>query len=375
MQFYRDSEPLLNADVELPKLRRPAVGWILLSLGVIVSCSYLIYRPRQDQVESRFAPRLADRLQWYPLESSNAVVTNLEQVLYGSHGGYPYQWHEWFRNFGESAGFAHSLAEKYVLVPPGVFHRKSEIYLVSAQPFLEHGKPRRIVIYKHADDFGAADVDEDSIQTAFEQAGRQIPAPTTAAKPPLPPPGTTRNVRHQYLSAWLETRAMFSRLEWWGMAPRTARIVEKAVCWSLGLACVWIIGYCFWPVAAKGPKHECALAPQLSTARKVWAMIGYSLLFLLIMCFMAPSFGSDRGYGQLYFHLLLPYSAGWEAMPHQAASRAFLISILVFGQIAVYGFALGYAWIRNRLGLAAAIVAYIHILAIAFSVAVVVSTR
>jgi len=90
MQYYRESEPLLTADLEFPRFRRPAAGWILLYLGVAVICSYLIYMPSQHEVESRFASQLARRLQWYPLEFPDTPITNLAQVLYGSRGGYSY---------------------------------------------------------------------------------------------------------------------------------------------------------------------------------------------------------------------------------------------------------------------------------------------
>ena len=55
MQYYRESEPLLNADLEFPKFRRPTAGWILLAVAVVVTCSHLIYMPGQHEVESRFA--------------------------------------------------------------------------------------------------------------------------------------------------------------------------------------------------------------------------------------------------------------------------------------------------------------------------------
>lgn len=99
--------------------RAPGSGWVLLTAMVVLLCSYFLYMPAQHEVESRFASQLARRLQWYPLEFQNTPITNLAQVLYDVHGGYPYGWHEWFRDYGSDAGFAHSLAEKYVLAPVG----------------------------------------------------------------------------------------------------------------------------------------------------------------------------------------------------------------------------------------------------------------
>ena len=164
----------------------------MLAVAAVVLGSYCLYMPAQHKVESRFAGQLARRLQWYPLEFPDSPITNLAQVLYGVPGGYPYQWHEWFRVYGSDAGFTHSLVEKYVLVPPGVFHR-GEMYWLSAQPFLEHGRPHRTVVYRQTNDVWSEVVSERWIQEAFRNAGQVIPPPTSATSPPPPPPSTTRS--------------------------------------------------------------------------------------------------------------------------------------------------------------------------------------
>jgi hypothetical protein len=99
------------------------------------------------------------------------------------------------------------------------------------------------------------------------------------------------------------------------------------------------------------------------------------LLFFLIIGFMLPAVGSDRGLGQLFLHLALPYWAAWEAMPHESRSALPVRGILFLGQIGTYVIVLGHAWIKNRLGSTAAIFALVHFLAIAVSVLILRSTR
>ncbi len=77
---------------------------------------------------------------------------------------------------------------------------------------------------------------------------------------------------------------------------------------------------------------------------------------------------SDRGYGQLYLHLLFPYTAAWEAREYRGASGSGVAGMLSWGQIVVYDLALSVAWIRNRLRFTAIVLAIIHLLAIAFSI-------
>ena len=171
---------------------------------MVVICSHALYLPEQHEVESRFDSELARRLQWYPLQFPDTPLTNLAQVLYGSRGGYPYQWHEWIRIYGTNAGFAHSLAEKYVAVPPGVFsHRREEFSYVSARPFPKRGDAYRTVIYRQTNNYWAEAVREDWVRRAFQDAKQTIAAPLVAASPQPPPPSTSRNPRRYYLSVWL----------------------------------------------------------------------------------------------------------------------------------------------------------------------------
>jgi len=352
------------------------LGWTALIGMVVVLCSYFIYMPAQREVESRFASQLARRLQWYPLEFTNTVVTNLAQVLYDVHGGYPYGWHEWFRIYGSDAGFTHSLAEKYVLTQPGVFLR-GEVYLISAQPFMEKGRQHRIVIYNQTYGFGSDSISERRIQEAFQNAGKEIPMPVTTGTPPLPPSSTIRNVRpySYYMSAWLETRGSFSQLEWKGLSPWTARAIEQIVAWGLSVIGVLFIGYCLWPVPAMNRNEEVPLVAPMTTTQKIWSMIVGTMAFFVVLGFMLPALGSDRGYGQLLLHLVLPYLAAWEWLPVQKSAWPLIRGILFFGQIAVYAVFMCLAWIRNRLGLAMIALSAIHLFFVAISIWVFLNRR
>lgn len=351
-------------------------GWFLFGVAVFVICSYALYMSDQCEVESRFAPELARRFTWYPAEFPDTPITNLAQVLYGSHGGYPYQWHEWFRVYEKNAGFSNSLSEKYVAVPPGVSIGKGDSYLISAQPFFHKGDAYRMIFYKRERDVWGEKVAEYRVQDAFQTARVGIPVPSAALMPPAPPPTTFRSARRYYLSAWLETRGLFSRLEWSGVSPQMARVIEKACFWGLAAVCASIIGYCLWPVPYKRHLVEHATpAIRWTTAKKICSVIGWTFGFLFVVGLMSPSFGSDRGLGQLYFHLSLPYSAWWEALPREERPGDAFGWFLLLGQIGAYDFMLCYEWIRNRLGKIAIVLTLVHLFAIAFSIFAAVSRK
>ena len=116
--------------------------------------------------------------------STSAFPTNVTD-LYPFIGGDAWAlWEEQFKEFGEQAGFANSIFEKYIILPSGVSFQigpaKTDIVLMNAKPVLDERRlTNRWVINKSGTLVYQTLLSEDKVQAALQEAGITMPKPTS----------------------------------------------------------------------------------------------------------------------------------------------------------------------------------------------------
>jgi hypothetical protein len=145
----------------------------------------------QPEAESRFANDIAWWMRDYESQNPGVPITNLVQVFGVLKDGYPYLHHRKLADFGKSAGFTASLAEKYVFFWPRFTNEyvQGEVACMSAQP-LQCGADglSRIYIAKESGNYIYRSLPEERVQAILRDVKPRVVKATDAHQmPPLPP--------------------------------------------------------------------------------------------------------------------------------------------------------------------------------------------
>lgn len=340
--------------------RHPVLGWTLLSVAIVIICSYCLHRPRQSLIESRLLGQIIQNWRLYEAMHPGQPVTNVLQVFEPWGLKYPYGSHERLRIFGEHAGFERSLGEKYVfLEPPVKTEHEGGIVMISAKPFPDgrERRPMRAVILRDGENFQERLWSESWAQKPFVRDGRKIPEPPVMPPPSPPPP----DLPEGHEPFWTSVGLAFNELEWHGVSLAMIRFIRKAVLLVLIMLAVIPIGYCLWPKAlVVSDKDAVSLFTNRQKGKHVLSWT--AAVTLMLVCFaMMPRMGEG---GETQMHLFFPYAMLGE---HFRSFRTPLL-FFSFGKFPLYGLVFLYSW-RENWWWPVWIMAALHFIALVWAVA------